>query len=98
MALGLRLEISAPLFGAQELERPRAAHARISVKPEPQETPYEGLSHPCIFARRRVVGVLQITDWAMIIPPDKAGLAFTIVGVVSAALRFFTSTPVFDAK
>ena len=45
-----------------------------------------------------VVGVLQTADWATIIPPDQAGLALTIVGVVSAALRFFTSTPVFEQK
>ena len=45
-----------------------------------------------------VVGVLQTADWATIIAPDQAGLALTIVGVVSAALRFFTSTPVFEQK
>ena len=45
-----------------------------------------------------IVGVLQTADWATIIPPDQAGLALTIVGVVAAALRFFTSTPVFEAK
>ena len=45
-----------------------------------------------------IVGVLQTADWATIIAPDQAGLAFTIVGVVSAALRFFTSTPVFEQK
>jgi len=45
-----------------------------------------------------VVGVLQTADWATIIPPDQAGLALTIVGVVSAMLRFFTSTPVFEQK
>ncbi len=45
-----------------------------------------------------IVGVLQAADWATIIPPDQAGLALTIVGVVSAALRFFTSTPVFEQK
>ena len=45
-----------------------------------------------------IVGVLQTVDWATIIPPDHAGLALTIVGVVSATLRFFTSTPVFEAK
>ena len=45
-----------------------------------------------------IVGVLQTADWATIIPPDQAGLALTIVGVASAALRFFTSTPVFEQK
>ena len=45
-----------------------------------------------------VIGVLQAADWAVIVPPDKAGLALTIVGVVSAILRFFTSTPVFEGK
>jgi hypothetical protein len=45
-----------------------------------------------------VVGVLQAADWATIVPADKAGLALTIVGVVSAVLRFFTSTPVFEPK
>lgn len=45
-----------------------------------------------------IVGVLQTVDWATIIPPAQAGLALTIVGVVSAALRFFTSTPVFEKQ
>lgn len=45
-----------------------------------------------------VIGVLQAADWANIVPADKAGLALTIVGVVSAILRFFTSTPVFEQK
>ena len=45
-----------------------------------------------------IVGVLQAADWATIIPPDQTGLALTIVGIASAVLRFFTSTPVFDAK
>jgi hypothetical protein len=45
-----------------------------------------------------IVGVLQTADWATIVPPDKAGLALTIVGVASAVLRFVTSTPVFESK
>jgi len=45
-----------------------------------------------------VVGVLQTADWATIVPAEQAGLALTIVGVVSAALRFFTTTPVFEQK
>ena len=45
-----------------------------------------------------VVGVLQTADWATIIPPEQAGLALTIVGVASAVLRFFTSTPVFEKQ
>jgi hypothetical protein len=45
-----------------------------------------------------IVGVLQAANWATIIPPDQAGLALTIVGVVSAALRLFTSAPVIEVK
>jgi hypothetical protein len=45
-----------------------------------------------------IVGVLQSADWATIVPPDKAGLALTIVGVAAAVLRFFTTTPVFEPK
>jgi hypothetical protein len=40
------------------------------------------------------VGVLQTFDWATVVPPDKAGIALTAVGVVSAVLRFLTSSPV----
>jgi hypothetical protein len=32
------------------------------------------------------------------VPPDRVGLALTIVGVAGAVLRFVTSTPVFEAK
>ena len=45
-----------------------------------------------------IVGVLQSADWATIVPAGKAGLALTIVGVVSAVLRLVTSTPVFESK
>ena len=41
-----------------------------------------------------VVGVLQSFDWAAVIAPEHAGIALTAVGIVSAALRFLTSTPV----
>jgi hypothetical protein len=41
-----------------------------------------------------VVGVLQSFDWASIIAPEQAGVALTVVGVIGAALRFLTSTPV----
>lgn len=45
-----------------------------------------------------IVGVLQTADWATIIPAEHAGLALTVVGVASAVLRFFTSTPVFERQ
>jgi hypothetical protein len=41
-----------------------------------------------------VVGVLQSFDWATVVPPEHAGIALTVVGVISAVLRFLTSTPV----
>jgi hypothetical protein len=41
-----------------------------------------------------IVGVLQSFDWAMIVAPEHAGIALTVVGVASAVLRFLTSTPV----
>jgi hypothetical protein len=41
-----------------------------------------------------VTGVLQSFDWASVIPPEQAGIALTVVGVVGAILRFLTSTPV----
>jgi hypothetical protein len=41
-----------------------------------------------------IIGVLQSFDWATVIPPEQAGVALTVVGVVSAVLRFLTSTPV----
>jgi hypothetical protein len=41
-----------------------------------------------------IVGVLQSFDWASVIPAEQAGVALTVVGVVGAALRFLTSTPV----
>jgi hypothetical protein len=45
-----------------------------------------------------LVGVLQTFDWATVIPPDKAGLALTVVGVVSTVLRFLTTTPVGESQ
>jgi hypothetical protein len=41
-----------------------------------------------------VVGVLQTFDWASVVPAGKTGIALTVVGVASAVLRFFTTTPV----
>jgi hypothetical protein len=41
-----------------------------------------------------VVGVLQSFDWATLIAPEQAGVMLTAVGVISAVLRFLTSTPV----
>lgn len=41
-----------------------------------------------------IVGVLQAFDWATLVPPEQAGIAFTVVGVAGAILRFLTSTPV----
>ena len=41
-----------------------------------------------------VVGVLQSFDWASVVPPEKAGIALTVVGIAGAVLRFLTSTPV----
>lgn len=41
-----------------------------------------------------VVGVLQTFDWATVIDPEYAGVAFTVVGVAGAVLRFLTDTPV----
>ena len=45
-----------------------------------------------------VVGVLQSFDWATVVPPDQAGIALTIIGVVGAVLRVLTSTPVGAAE
>ena len=45
-----------------------------------------------------VVGLLQTADWATIVPAEQAGLARTIVGVASAVMRFFTTTPVFEKQ
>ena len=41
-----------------------------------------------------VVGVLQSFDWATLIAPEQAGVMLTVVRVISAILRFLTSTPV----
>jgi hypothetical protein len=45
-----------------------------------------------------VVGVLQSFDWTAVISPEHAGVALTAVGVASAVLRFFTSTPVGESE
>jgi hypothetical protein len=44
------------------------------------------------------VGVLQTFDWATVVPPEQAGVAFTVIGVAAAVLRFLTSTSVGTAE
>lgn len=40
-----------------------------------------------------VAGVLQTTDWATIVRPDQVGPTLLVIGVVVAALRAVTTTP-----
>jgi hypothetical protein len=41
-----------------------------------------------------LVGVLEATDWINLLDAQTAGYVVTAIGIVSAALRFLTSTPV----
>lgn len=41
-----------------------------------------------------VFGVLETFDWTTVFSEDKAGIAITIIGIISAGLRFVTKSPV----
>jgi hypothetical protein len=41
-----------------------------------------------------VIGVLQTTDWATIVPPDKVGPVMLGIAVLMAVLRVLTDGPV----
>lgn len=40
-----------------------------------------------------VVGVLQSADWATIVPAEHVGTVMLVIGVLVAALRTLTDTP-----
>lgn len=40
------------------------------------------------------VGVLQTFDWTSVLGSERAGVIVTVIGVISAALRVVTTTPV----
>ena len=46
------------------------------------------------------VGVIQAFDWTSVIPADSkdSGYILMIIGAVTAALRYFTTTPVGKAQ
>lgn len=41
-----------------------------------------------------LVGVAESADWVSLLGSETAGYVLTAVGIVSAALRFLTTTPV----
>lgn len=41
-----------------------------------------------------VIGVLQAADWVDLLGSAQAGYAVTAIGIVGAALRFITDTPI----
>lgn len=40
-----------------------------------------------------VAGVLQTTDWTTVVEPDQVGPTLLVIGIVVAALRVVTNTP-----
>lgn len=45
-----------------------------------------------------VIGVLSATDWVQLLGSTKAGYVVTAIGILSAVLRFATSTPVMSSE